>query len=89
MGAPGPSFAHVSSKDFSAVIVCVGAGSRHEPPGQNGLAHLLEHAAFLGAGARDYRAIRETIDKLGGDVSAETGEEVIVFWGSANEQRDF
>jgi predicted Zn-dependent peptidase len=69
--------------------VCVGAGSRHEPPGQNGLAHLLEHAAFLGAGARDYRAIRETIDKLGGDVSAETGEEVIVFWGSANEQRDF
>ena len=84
-----PALAHVSSRDFSAVIVCVGAGSRHEPRGQNGVAHLLEHAAFLGAGRRDYRAIRTTIDKLGGDVSAETGEEVIVYWGSANEQRDF
>jgi predicted Zn-dependent peptidase len=53
------------------------------------VAHLLEHAVFLGAGERSYRDIRETIDKLGGDVSAETGEEVILYWGSANEQRDF
>jgi len=82
-----PALAHVSSRDFSAVIVCVGAGSRHEPPGQNGVAHLLEHAAFLGAGDRDYRAIRTAIDKLGGEVSAETGEEMILYWGSANEQR--
>ena len=84
-----PALAHVSSRDFSAVIVCVGAGSRHEPRGQNGVAHLLEHAAFLGAGQRDYRAIRTAIDELGGDVSAETGEEVILYWGSANEPRDF
>jgi predicted Zn-dependent peptidase len=84
-----PALAHVSSRDFSAVIVCAAAGSRHEPAGQNGVAHLLEHAVFLGAGARDYRAIRTTIDKLGGDVSAETGEEVILYWGSANDQRDF
>jgi predicted Zn-dependent peptidase len=84
-----PAIAHVSSRDFSAVIVCVGAGSRHEPEDQNGVAHLLEHAAFLGAGDRDYRAIREAIDKLGGDVSAETSEEVILYWGSANEPRDF
>jgi predicted Zn-dependent peptidase len=84
-----PALAHVSSRDFSAVIVCVAAGSRYEPAGQNGVAHLLEHAAFLGAGERDYRAIRTAIDKLGGDVSAETGEEVILYWGSANEQRDF
>jgi predicted Zn-dependent peptidase len=84
-----PALAHVSSRDFSAVVVCVAAGSRHEPEGQNGVAHLLEHAVFLGAGGRDYRAIRAAIDKLGGDVSAETGEEVILYWGSANEQRDF
>src|SRR5579884_2008622 len=84
-----PALAHVSSRDFSAVVVCVGAGSRHEPEGQNGVAHLLEHAVFLGAGGRDYRAIRAAIDRLGGDVSAETGEEVILYWGSANEQRDF
>ncbi|MBV9120711.1 MAG: insulinase family protein, partial [Chloroflexi bacterium] len=71
------------------MIVCAGAGSRFEPRELNGVAHLLEHAAFLGAGSRDYRAIRETIDKLGGDVSAETSEEVILYWGSANEQRDF
>lgn len=71
------------------MIVCVGAGSRYEPPGQNGVAHLLEHAVFLGAGQRDDRDIRGAIDKLGGDVSAETGEEVILYWGSANEQRDF
>jgi predicted Zn-dependent peptidase len=84
-----PVLAHVSSRDFSAVIVCVGAGSRFEPASQNGVAHLLEHAAFLGAGERDYRSIRTTIDKLGGDVSAETSEEIILYWGSANEQRDF
>jgi predicted Zn-dependent peptidase len=84
-----PAIAHVSSRDLSAVIVCVGAGSRYEASGQNGVAHLLEHAVFLGAGQRDYYAIRSTIDKLGGDVSAETSEEVILYWGSVNEQRDF
>ncbi|MHB8620140.1 MAG: M16 family metallopeptidase [Chloroflexota bacterium] len=84
-----PTIVHVPSRDFSAVIVCVGAGSRWEPAQGNGLAHLLEHAAFLGAGSRDYRSIRETIDELGGDVSAETGEEVILYWGSVNERRDF
>jgi len=84
-----PAIAHVSSRDFSAVVVCVGAGSRNEAANCNGVAHLIEHAVFLGAGERDYRSIRATIDRLGGDVSAETGEEMILYWGSANEERDF
>ncbi len=84
-----PAILHVPSKDISAVIVCVGAGSRYEPARANGLAHLLEHGVFLGAGTRDYRSIRATIDRLGGDVSAETSEEVIVYWGSVNDPHDF
>ena len=48
-----PAILHVPSKEMSAVVVCVGAGSRFEPAHANGLAHLLEHGVFLGAGNRD------------------------------------
>jgi hypothetical protein len=42
----------VVSEDRSAPVVCVNlwydVGSRHEPPGQTGFAHLFEHLMFEG-----------------------------------------
>jgi predicted Zn-dependent peptidase len=43
----------VVSEDHSAPVVCVNlwydVGSRHEPPGQTGFAHLFEHLMFEGS----------------------------------------
>ncbi|MGV6871365.1 M16 family metallopeptidase [Pseudochelatococcus sp. B33] len=58
-----------------ALGVWVGAGARHELPGEHGLSHLLEHMAFKGTAGRDARAIVEAIESVGGDLNAETGVE--------------
>ena len=40
-------------------------GSRSEPEHLSGLAHLVEHMVFKGAGDRDTRAIAEAIEDVG------------------------
>lgn len=69
----------VTISDPSAVSVSLGAwvasGSRVERPGQYGLAHLLEHMAFKGAGPRDATAIARVFDLLGGLGNAYTSRE--------------
>ena len=41
-------------------------GSRSEPEHLSGLAHVVEHMVFKGAGARDTRQIAEAIEDVGG-----------------------
>jgi predicted Zn-dependent peptidase len=41
-------------------------GSRSEPDGKGGLAHLVEHMVFKGARVRDARSIAEAIEDVGG-----------------------
>ena len=41
-------------------------GSRSEPAALSGLAHLVEHMVFKGAGGRDTRELAEVIEDVGG-----------------------
>jgi len=56
-------------------------GSRSEPEHLNGLAHLVEHMVFKGAGSRDARAIAESIEDVGGMLNAWTARDQTVFHG--------
>ena len=58
-----------------ALSVVVGRGARSETPAQSGWAHLLEHMAFKGAGARSARELAEAVEAEGGQINAATGYE--------------
>ncbi|PSC04651.1 peptidase M16 [Alsobacter soli] len=55
--------------------VWIGAGTRHEREGEQGLAHLLEHMAFKGTRRRSALDIVAEIEAVGGDLNAETSVE--------------
>ena len=56
-------------------------GSRSEPEHLNGLAHVVEHMVFKGAGSRDARGIAEAIESVGGVLNAWTARDQTVFYG--------
>ena len=56
-------------------------GSRSEPEHLNGLAHVVEHMVFKGAGSRDTRQIAESIEDVGGIINAWTARDQTVFYG--------
>src|SRR5437764_9450271 len=58
-------------------------GSRSEPQRLGGLAHLVEHMVFKGAGGRDTRALAEAIEDVGGSLNAWTARDQTVFHGRA------
>jgi predicted Zn-dependent peptidase len=59
----------------SCVGVWVRAGARAEAAHENGIAHLLEHLVFKGAGTRDARALVEEAEGRGIYLNAATGYE--------------
>ena len=66
-----------------AVGVFANVGSRSEPAALSGLAHLVEHMVFKGAGGRDTRALAEVIEDVGGSLNAWTARDQTVFHGRA------
>jgi predicted Zn-dependent peptidase len=56
-------------------------GSRSEPEHLSGLAHVVEHMVFKGAGTRDTRALAEAIEDVGGVINAWTARDQTVFYG--------
>src|SRR5215210_8932196 len=58
-------------------------GSRSEAEPLSGLAHLVEHMAFKGAGGRDTRALAEAIEDVGGSLNAWTSRDQTAFHGRA------
>jgi predicted Zn-dependent peptidase len=56
-------------------------GSRSEPEHCSGLAHVVEHMVFKGAGSRDARQIAEAIEDVGGVINAWTARDQTVFYG--------
>jgi predicted Zn-dependent peptidase len=56
--------------ETAAIGLYADAGSRHEAPRLNGIAHLFEHMVFKGAGGRSAREISEAIEDVGGDLNA-------------------
>jgi len=66
-----------------AVGLYAKVGSRSEPERLSGLAHLVEHMVFKGAGGRDTRALAEAIEDVGGSLNAWTARDQTVFQGRA------
>src|SRR5215211_8079684 len=66
-----------------AVGLYASVGSRSEPDGLGGLAHLVEHMVFKGAGGRDTRTLAEAIEDVGGSLNAWTARDQTVFHGRA------
>ncbi len=56
-------------------------GARSEPAHLSGLAHVVEHMVFKGAGSRDTRALAEAIEDVGGALNAWTARDQTVFYG--------
>jgi len=58
------------------VLVLVGTGSKYEKKEVSGISHFLEHMFFKGTKKRpDKMSIAETMDKIGGNYNAFTGED--------------
>jgi predicted Zn-dependent peptidase len=57
--------------------VWVQCGSAHEPATLAGATHLVEHLTLRRCGGRDRRALAREVDRLGGDVDAWTGTELM------------
>ena len=66
-----------------AIGLYASVGSRSEPRRLVGLAHLVEHMVFKGAGGRDTRALAEVIEDVGGSLNAWTARDQTVFHGRA------
>ncbi len=62
-----------------ALGLYVDVGSRHESEPLGGLAHLLEHMVFKGAGSRDARGIAEAVENVGGWLNAYTARDHTAF----------
>lgn len=58
------------------VDVLVDAGSRLDPPGQEGIANLTADLLTEGAGGRTAEQIHETVDFLGASLNSEAGEDL-------------
>ena len=56
-------------------------GSRSEPEQISGLAHLVEHMVFKGAGKRNTRELAEAIEDVGGFMNAWTSRDQTTFHG--------
>jgi len=62
-----------------AVGLYADCGSRQESAAHNGLAHMVEHMVFKGAGSRSARSIAEVVEDVGGSINAYTARDHTVF----------
>ena len=61
------------------VQIWVGAGSRDEPRGKEGVAHLFEHMIFKGTEKYKVGEIARAVEASGGDINAYTSQENTVY----------
>ena len=75
----------VHRKTSSPVVyvgIMVGAGTRHEEPTENGMAHYIEHCVFKGTEHYTARQIINHIEGIGGEVNAYTTKEETTFYAA-------
>ena len=73
----------VHRKTTSPVVyvgIMVGAGTRHELPNENGMAHYIEHCVFKGTEHYTARQIINHIEGIGGEINAYTTKEETTFY---------
>jgi predicted Zn-dependent peptidase len=68
---------HVRS---AAVGIWVGAGSRDENEGYEGISHFIEHMFFKGTEHRSARALAESLEAVGGQLNAFTTKEYTCYY---------
>ncbi len=68
---------HLNSVAFG---VWIGAGSRNEDAGNNGISHFIEHMVFKGTQKRSARDIACEADQIGGQINAFTGKDCTCYY---------
>jgi predicted Zn-dependent peptidase len=68
--------------DVAHLGVIIDAGTRDELPGQNGLAHLIEHMIFKGTHRRKAFHILSRLENVGGELNAYTSKEETCVYAS-------
>ena len=68
---------HVRS---AALGIWVGAGSRDEREGYEGISHFMEHMFFKGTEQRNARALAESLEAVGGQLNAFTTKEYTCYY---------
>jgi predicted Zn-dependent peptidase len=63
-----------------AIGMWIGAGSRDEQRGEEGISHLIEHLLFKGSARYSAMEIAQIFDALGGELNAATGKEYTVVY---------
>lgn len=69
----------------SPVVYCgyqIAAGTRHELPGEEGLAHFCEHMTFKGTRRRSALQIINALEGVGGELNAFTTKEDTVYYAA-------
>ena len=64
-----------SSVQSVSLGIWINIGSRYEAPAQKGISHFLEHLLFKGSKKYSCRAIKESIEGVGGALNGFTSEE--------------
>ena len=75
----------VHRKTLSPVVyvgIMIGAGTRHEQPNENGMAHYIEHCLFKGTEHYTARQIINHIEGIGGEINAYTTKEETTFYAA-------
>lgn len=75
----------IHQESDSPVVYCgyqIAAGTRHEQPGEEGLAHFVEHATFKGTTRRKALQIIQPLERVGGELNAYTNKEETVFYAA-------
>ena len=75
----------VHRKTTSPVVyvgIMVGAGTRHELPNENDMAHYIEHCVFKGTQHYTARQIINHIEGIGGEINAYTTKEETTFYAA-------
>src|SRR6185437_7436443 len=70
----------VSSVRSVAIGMWIGAGSRDERHGEEGISHLIEHLLFKGSARYSAVDIAQIFDGLGGELNAATAKEYTVVY---------
>ncbi|MBQ0048713.1 MAG: insulinase family protein [Bacteroidales bacterium] len=68
-----------SATDVVYCGICVDAGTRHEQPGEEGIAHFVEHLSFKGTERRRSWHIINRMEAVGGDLNAFTGKDATFY----------
>ena len=81
-----PNGVHIVHRPTASPVVYVGlmigAGTRHEQPNENGMAHYIEHCLFKGTEHYTARQIINHIEGIGGEINAYTTKEETTFYAA-------